>query len=143
MRWAASNHLSGQLAVGHAATYHLQQPYRGIATARPQLSLRSGVPGLQQQLVDGDLRIHVWKSTEAGLPGPLLQHTESDRGQDVRPVGEPGDAQDDRQPGTLGDSPGRICGKRGLTGVGCESEQPDGPEHHLPDGATRSTLSGA
>lgn len=127
MRWAAPHHLPGQLAAGHAAAHHLQQPHRGAAAAGAQLPLRSGVPGLQQQLPDGDIRVHVWESAEAGLPGPLLQHLEPDRGQDVRPLGEPGDAEDDGQPGALRDSPGRVCRKRGPPGAGCESEQPDGP----------------
>ena len=143
MRRAAPDHLPGQPAAGHAAAHHLQQPHRGAAAARAQLPLRPGVPGLQQQLPDGDIRVHLWESAEASLPGPLLQHVEPDRGQDVRPLGEPGDAEDDRQPGTLGDPPGRVCGKRCPAGAGCESEQPDGPKHHLPDRAALPALRGA
>lgn len=140
MRWAAPDYLPGQLAAGHAAANHLQQPYRGAAAAGAQLPFRSGVPGLQQQLPGRDIRVHVWESTEAGLPGPLLQHLGPDRGPDIRPLGELGDAEDDGQPGALGDSLGRLCGKRGPPGAGCEPEQPDGPQHHLPDRAARPAL---
>jgi len=120
MRWAAPDHLPGQLAAVHAAAHHLQQPHRGAAATCAQLPFRSSVPGLQQQFPDGDIRVHVWESKEAGLPGPLLQHLDPDRGQDIRALGEPGDAEDDRQPGALGDPPGRVCRSRGPPGAGRE-----------------------
>lgn len=143
VRWAAPDHLPSQLASGHAAAHHLQQPDCGAASFGAQLPLRLGVPGLQQQLPDGDIRVHVWESTQAGLSGPLLQHTDPDRGQDIRAFGEPGDAEDDGQPGAFGDSPGRLCGERGPSGARCEPEQPDGLQHHLHDRSARPALGGA
>lgn len=143
VRWAASDHLPGQPSAGHAAAHHLKQPYRGATASRAQLPLWPGVPGLQQQLSDGDLRVHFWESTQAGLLGPLLQHSDPDRGQDVRPLGELGDAEDDGQSGALRNSPGRFWGERGPSGTRCEPKQPDGLQHHLPDRAARPALSGA
>lgn len=142
MRWAAPDHLPGQLAAGHAAAHHLQQSHRGAAAPRAQLPLGPGVSGLQQQLPDGDLRIHVWESAQIGLPGPLVQHLDPDRGQDVRAPGQPGYAEDDRQSRTLRDPSGRFYGKREPPGAGCEPEQPDGAQHHIPAGAASPALDG-
>lgn len=143
VRRPAPDHLPGGPAAGHAAPHHLQQPHPGAAAARAQLPVRPGVPGLQQQLPDRGLAVHFWEPAQASLPGPVLQRPAPGRGPDIRAPGEPGDAEDDRQPAALRDPPGRLRGERSPSGGGREPEQPDGVQHQLPAGSARPALRGA
>lgn len=142
MRWTTPDDVPGQLAPGHAAAHHFQQPDSGAAPSCPQLPLGPGVSGLQQQLSHRDLRVHVWELTQAGLSWPVLQHVHSHRRQDLWTSGQPGHAQDDGQPRAFAHSSRRFCRKRSTSSARCESEQHDGTQHHVVDRAASSSLCG-